>query len=70
MPGLATSWKVDDNDKTRWTFVLRQGVKFHDGSDFKADAVVWNLEKLLNDKALQFDPKQAAQGAVRVFQQR
>lgn len=66
VPGLATSWKVDDNDKTRWTFILRQGVKFHDGSDFKADAVVWNLEKLLNDKAPQFDPKQAAQGRSRI----
>src|SRR5580693_2624916 len=41
VPGLATSWKVDAADKTRWLFTLRQGVKFHDGSDFKADAVVW-----------------------------
>ncbi len=41
-------------------------MKFHDGSDFKADAVVWNLEKLLNDKAPQFDPKQAAQGRSRI----
>src|ERR1700742_980896 len=47
VPGLATSWKVDDNDKTRWVFNLRHDVKFHDGSDFKADAVIWNIEKLL-----------------------
>jgi len=66
VPGLATSWKVDDNDRTRWLFTLRQGVKFHDGSDFKADAVVWNLEKLLNDKAPQFDTKQSAQGRSRI----
>jgi hypothetical protein len=32
----------------------------------RADAVVWNLEKLLNDKAPQFDPKQAAQGRSRI----
>src|SRR5471032_3702447 len=32
-PGLATSWKVDDADKTRWVFNLRHDVKFHDGSD-------------------------------------
>src|SRR5258707_5980113 len=50
VPGLATEWKVDDNDKTKWRFKLRQGGKFHDGSDFNADAVIWNLEKGLNDK--------------------
>jgi len=30
VPGLATEWKVDDNDKKKWRFVLRKGVKFHD----------------------------------------
>src|SRR5271170_3024433 len=66
VPGLATAWKVDEADKTRWLFSLRPGVKFQDGSDFKADAVVWNLDKLLNDKSPQFDPKQAAQGRSRI----
>ena len=32
IPGLAESWTVDDT-KTKWTFKLRQGVKFHDGSN-------------------------------------
>src|SRR5580700_1278180 len=31
VPGLATSWAVDQGDTTRWTFTLRQGVRFHDG---------------------------------------
>src|SRR5258708_37753455 len=62
VPGLATSWKADDADKTRWGVTLRAGVKFHDGSDFKADAVIWNIEKLLNDKSPQYDLKQSAQG--------
>jgi peptide/nickel transport system substrate-binding protein len=61
VPGLATEWKVDDKDKTKWRFTLRQGVKFHDGSDFNADAVIWNLDKVLNDKAPQFDKRQSAQ---------
>src|SRR5215470_16841554 len=47
IPGLATEWKVNDADKKKWTFKLRQGVKFHDGSPFNADAVVWNVEKVL-----------------------
>ncbi|CAN5366480.1 hypothetical protein BH10PSE8_BH10PSE8_20720 [soil metagenome] len=41
IPGLATEWAVDATDKTKWTFKLRPGVKFQDGSDFNAAAVVW-----------------------------
>ncbi|CAN5157465.1 ABC transporter substrate-binding protein [soil metagenome] len=66
MPGLATEWKVDPKDNKVWRFALRKGVKFHDGSDFKADAVVWNLDKVLNDKSPQFDPKQSAQVRPRI----
>src|SRR4051812_15069246 len=66
VPGLATEWKVDDADKTKWRFKLRQGVKFHDGSDFNADAVIWNLDKVLNDKAPQFDKRQSAQVKTRL----
>lgn len=66
VPGLATEWKVDDADKTKWRFTLRKGVKFHDGSDFTADAVVWNLDKVLNEKAPQFDKRQSAQVKTRL----
>jgi peptide/nickel transport system substrate-binding protein len=68
IPGLATSWGLDPSDstKTHWIFKLRQGVKFHDGSEFTADSVVWNLEKLLNKDAPQFDPRQSAQGRSRI----
>jgi peptide/nickel transport system substrate-binding protein len=65
-PGLATSWAADAADKTKWIFNLRDGVKFHDGSDFNADAVVWNLDKLLKNDAPQFDPRQSAQGKSRI----
>ncbi|MGE9008881.1 ABC transporter substrate-binding protein [Leptospira interrogans] len=47
IPGLSTEWKVDEADKTKWTFKLRPGVTFHDGSAFNADAVVWNVDKVL-----------------------
>ncbi|MFN4278034.1 MAG: ABC transporter substrate-binding protein [Ferrovibrio sp.] len=66
VPGLATKWAVDAADKTKWTFTLREGVKFHDGSEFTAETVVWNLEKLLNKDAPQFDPRQSAQGRSRI----
>ncbi len=61
IPGLATEWKVGETDKTLWTFKLRDGVKFHDGSAFDADAVIWNFEKIFNKDAAQFDQRQAAQ---------
>ncbi|MDY7579430.1 ABC transporter substrate-binding protein [Herbaspirillum sp. RTI4] len=66
VPGLASSWKINPADNKKWLFTLRKGVKFHDGSDFKADAVIWNLEKVLNDKSPQFDPKQSAQVRSRI----
>jgi peptide/nickel transport system substrate-binding protein len=65
-PGLALEWAVDAATQTVWTFKLRAGVMFHDGSAFDADAVVWNLDKLMNKDAKQFDPAQAAQGATYV----
>jgi peptide/nickel transport system substrate-binding protein len=63
-PALATEWSVDAATQTIWTFKLRPGVTFHDGSAFTADAIVWNLDKLTNKDSKQFDPAQAAQGAT------
>jgi peptide/nickel transport system substrate-binding protein len=61
VPGLATSWETDPADRRRWVFRLRENVRFHDGSAFDADAVVWNLDKALNPQAPHFDNRQAAQ---------
>lgn len=43
-PGLATNWSVSSDGKV-WTFKLRQGVKFHDGTPFNAEAVLFNVER-------------------------
>jgi ABC-type transport system substrate-binding protein len=64
--GLSTEWKVNDDDHTKWLFKLRPGVKFHDGSPFNADAVVWNVEKVLKQDAPQFDPSQVGVTATRM----
>lgn len=58
IPGLAIEWKVAEADKSKWVFKLRQGVRFHDGSDLKADAVVWNVQKVLDKEAPHFAPDQ------------
>ncbi|SKA37977.1 ABC-type transport system, substrate-binding protein [Enhydrobacter aerosaccus] len=55
VPGLATSWKQDPADPSKWIFELRQGVKFHDGSTFNADAVVFNLDRVFDEKSPAFD---------------
>jgi peptide/nickel transport system substrate-binding protein len=46
-PELAESWTIEDGGK-RVAFKLRQGVKFHDGSDFNAAAVKWNIDRRLD----------------------
>ncbi|GAF67152.1 ABC transporter substrate-binding protein [Bacillus sp. TS-2] len=48
-PGLATDWEQDPEEPTKWVFNLREGVKFHDGSDFNAEAVKANIERILDE---------------------
>mgnify|MGYP002713058718 FL=1 len=47
-PALATAWEIS-TDGTVYTFSLRDGVTFHDGSAFDAEAVVFNFERMLKD---------------------
>jgi 4-phytase/acid phosphatase/peptide/nickel transport system substrate-binding protein len=44
-PRLALSWSHSDDFKT-WTFNLRPGVKFHDGTPYNAEAVAWNYARM------------------------
>jgi peptide/nickel transport system substrate-binding protein len=46
-PKLATEYESSEDGLT-WTFQLREGVKFHDGTDFNAEAVVFNFERWMD----------------------
>ncbi len=60
-PALATEWSADASGLV-WTFKLRPGVKFHDGTAFDADAVVKNFARHLDTKR-----GLAASGRLRTF---
>lgn len=51
-PGLATEWSANE-DGTVWTFTLREGVTFHDGTPFNAEAVKFNIDRW-NDPEFEF----------------
>lgn len=55
VPGLAESWEISD-DGLQYTFSLRQGVTFHDGTPFTAQAVAYNITRI-------FAPETASQRA-------
>jgi peptide/nickel transport system substrate-binding protein len=49
VPWLAESWKTDAKAKTI-ALKLKKGIKFHDGTDFNAEACKWNIEKFIGAK--------------------
>jgi peptide/nickel transport system substrate-binding protein len=65
-PGLAETYEQAADDKKTWIFHLRRGVKFHDGTDFNADAVIWNLDRYFKNDSPQFEPPAAGITRARV----
>ncbi len=47
-PSLAESWDISDDGKT-YTFHLRDGISFHDGTPFNAEAVKFNFDRMLKE---------------------
>ncbi len=42
---LATDWGISEEDENVWVFTIREGVKFHDGSDMTVEDVVFSLDR-------------------------
>jgi peptide/nickel transport system substrate-binding protein len=53
-PALAESWDVSP-DQLMWTFHVRRGVTFHDGSPFTADDVVYSYRRIIDQKLANAD---------------
>nr|WP_235848091.1 ABC transporter substrate-binding protein [Mycolicibacterium holsaticum] len=53
-PALAESWQISP-DQLTWTFHLRGGVSFHDGSPFSADDVVYSYRRIIDEKLANVD---------------
>lgn len=53
IPELAESWEAQENGKV-YVFRLRQGVKFHDGTDCDAAAVAWNFARITDPEEKAF----------------
>src|SRR5215831_4270240 len=64
-PGLAEKWEQSEDGNT-WIFHLRHGVKFHDGTDFNADAAIFNLDRYFNSSSPQYELPSSAISRARV----
>lgn len=63
-PGLAKEWEASEDGLT-YTLELEEGVKFHDGTDFNAEAVVKNFERWANGDADTFPYYQSMFGGFK-----
>jgi peptide/nickel transport system substrate-binding protein len=64
-PALAIKWSPDPENAKKWVIELRQGVKFHDGCDWNADAAIWNFERLTSKSSPAFSPLNFARARSR-----
>lgn len=65
IPALAESWEPNA-DGTVWTFKLRKGVTFHDGTDVNADAVIFNFDRYMNKSFPYYYPELNAQAGLNI----
>lgn len=64
-PGLAVSFE-SNADATVWTYKLRSGVKFQDGTPFNADAVIFNLKRFTDPTFKYYDAAVAARASTQL----
>jgi peptide/nickel transport system substrate-binding protein len=65
VPGMAESWSISD-DQLTWTFKLRQGQTFHDGTAFNAEAVKFQFDRLIDKNFEFFEPQMSSLNSQRI----
>src|ERR671918_1645407 len=53
VPGIASDWNISEDGLT-WTFTIREGVKFHDGSEVTPEDVAWTLQHTWGPQAVEY----------------
>jgi peptide/nickel transport system substrate-binding protein len=66
VPSLASGWEISP-DGLEYTFTLREGIKFHDGTPFDAEAVKFNFERLWKEDFEYFYPRAKAYRAADIY---
>jgi len=66
VPGIASKWGLSADGLT-WTFTIRKGVKFHDGSDLTTEDVIWSLDHYFGAQALEHTSRSQSLLVSRVF---
>ncbi len=54
VPGIASDWNLSDDGLT-WTFTIREGVKFHDGSELTPEDAQWTLQQYFGPQAVEYN---------------
>jgi ABC-type transport system substrate-binding protein len=53
VPGIASEWKLSDDGLT-WTFTIREGVKWHDGTELTPEDVLWTFQHVFGPQAANY----------------
>ncbi len=66
VPSLASGWEISP-DGLEYTFTLREGIKFHDGTSFDAEAVKFNFDRMWKEDFEYFYPRAKAYRAADIY---
>ena len=66
IPGILSDWKLSDDGLT-WVLTVREGVKWHDGTDLTGEDVLWNLQRLLGPEAEEFSQSSKSNAMSRII---